>query len=243
MGAEKARIVIADAPYNVVINGNVAGRGKHREFVMASGEMSRAEFTTFLSQAFANQIAFSENGSIHYLFMDWRHLQEMVAATSQYAEFKNLVCWNKHSAGQGAFYRSKHELIFVMKNGTAKHINNFGLGGKGRHRSNVWDYHGLSGWTPGREKELATHPTVKPIAMIVDALKDCSRKGHIVLDCFGGSGTTIMAAQQTGRLARLIELDPAYVDVSIARWQSATGGKAFLSDGGRSFDAIKKEGR
>jgi DNA modification methylase len=243
LGGEKAQVVIADGPYNVAINGNVSGRGKHREFVMASGEMSREEFTSFLSKAFGNLIAFSGDGSIHYLFMDWRHLAEMVEATAGYTEFKNLICWNKSSAGLGAFYRSKHELIFVMKNGTAPHINNFGLGGKGRHRSNVWDYDGLSGWTPNRESELAMHPTVKPVAMIVDALKDCSKKNGIVLDCFGGSGTTLIAAEQTGRRARLIELDPIYCDVIVQRWQSTTGEKAVLADDGRSFDQLKKEGR
>jgi DNA modification methylase len=243
MGNERAQLVITDAPYNVEINGNVSGRGKHREFVQASGEMSRDEFTSFLSTAFGNLIAFSLDGSIHFLFMDWRHLAEMVAATAQYTEFKNLICWNKHSAGMGTFYRSKHELVFVMKNGKTRHINNFGLGEKGRHRSNVWDYAGLSGWTPDRNAELAMHPTVKPVPMIVDALKDCSRKDGIVLDCFGGSGTTIIAAEQVGRRARVIELDPHYVDISIRRWQAATGEKAVLLDSGRTFDELEKEGR
>jgi DNA modification methylase len=205
--------------------------------------MSPAEFADFLTRAFANLIAFSQDGSIHYLFMDWRHLAEMVEATSQYAEFKNLIIWNKHSAGLGTFYRSKHELIFVMKNGRARHINNFGLGEKGRYRSNVWDYPGLSGWTQDRKSELEMHPTVKPVALVADALKDCSRKGGIVLDCFGGSGTTMIAAEQTGRRARLIELDPAYVDVAITRWQADTAGKAFLADTGASFDNIKRKGR
>ena len=243
LGDERAQVVITDGPYNVRINGNVSNSGKHREFVMASGEMSASEFTTFLSTAFGNLIAFSDDGSIHYLFMDWRHLAEMVAATSQYTEMKNLVCWNKQSAGMGAFYRSKHELIWVMKNGSRPHINNFGLGGKGRHRSNVWDYPGLAGWTAGRADELALHPTVKPLAMIADALKDCSKKNGIVLDCFGGSGTTLIGAERTGRRARLIELDPAYVDVTIRRWETDTGRKATLDHDGRSFTQIEKEGR
>jgi DNA modification methylase len=240
---EKAQICIVDGPYNIAVNGHVSGSGKHPEFVNGSGEMSPDEFTGFLTQAFANLIAFSQDGSIHYLFMDWRHLDEMVAATRQYAELKNLIVWNKHSAGLGSFYRSKHELIWVMKNGRGRHINNFGLGEKGRHRTNVWDYPGLSGWTPGREAQLEMHPTVKPVAMIADALKDCSRKGGIVLDCFGGSGTTLIAAEQTKRRARLIELDPAYVDVTIARWQSDTGGKAILSDNGLPFDSVKRKDR
>ena len=243
LGDERAQVVITDGPYNVVVNGNVSGAGKWGEFLMASGEMTPAEFTAFLATAFRNLIAFSIDGSIHFLFMDWRHVAEMVEATAQYNEMKNLICWNKHSAGLGTFYRSKHELIWAMKKGTARHINNFGLGDKGRHRTNVWDYPGLAGFTTSRADELAMHPTVKPVAMIADALKDCSRKGGIVLDCFGGSGTTLIAAEQTGRRARLIELDPAYVDVTIRRWEADTGGKAILVQDGRSFTEIEKEGR
>jgi len=242
LGRDRAQVVIADAPYNVRINGNVSGSGKFPEFRMASGEMSREEFIAFLKKAFGHLASFSEDGSIHFLFMDWRHLAEMVEATDHYSEMKNLICWNKQSAGLGTFYRSKHELVWVMKNGTSRHINNFGLGDKGRHRTNVWDYPGLAGWTPGRAEELAMHPTVKPVAMIADALKDCSKKGGIVLDCFGGSGTTLIAAEHTGRRARLIELDPVYVDVTIRRWESDTGGKAILAQDGRSFSEIEKEG-
>jgi DNA modification methylase len=243
LGDERAQMVITDAPYNVRVNGNVCGSGKHREFVMGSSEMSREEFIHFLTAAYRNLIAFSGDGSIHFLFMDWRHLTEMVAATGQYSEMKNLICWNKQSGGMGTFYRSKHELIWVMKNGKARHLNNFGLGDKGRHRTNVWDYPGLAGFTAGRAEELAMHPTVKPVEMIADAMKDCSKKGGIVLDCFGGSGTTLIAAEQTGRRARLIELDPVYADVTIRRWQADTGGKASLIQDGRSFNDVEKEGR
>jgi len=243
LGAERAQLVITDAPYNVKVNGNVARKGKFQEFVMASGEMSSSEFAAFLTAAFHNLIDFSVDGAIHFLFMDWRHMAEMVEATAQYTEMKNLICWNKQSAGMGTFYRSKHELIWAMKSGTAPHINNFGLGEKGRHRTNVWDYPGLAGWSPGRAEELAMHPTVKPVAMIVDALKDCSRKGGIVLDCFGGSGSTLMAAEQAGRRARLIELDPAYVDVAVRRWEADTGRKAILDQDGRSFELIEQGGR
>ena len=243
LGGEKAQMVLTDAPYNVRIDGNVASKGRHREFVMASGEMSPVEFTEFLTRACANLIAFSEEGSIHYLFMDWRHMRELLAAGEQYAELKNLVCWDKGSAGMGSFYRSRHELIFVFKNGAKRHINNFGLGEKGRHRSNVWTYPGLNGWTPSRDAELAMHPTVKPLAMIMDAMKDCSTKGGLVLDCFGGSGTTIIAAEQTGRRARVIELDPHYADVIIRRYQAATAQKAILVDDGRPFELIERKGR
>ena len=240
---DKANLVIADSPYNVKINGHVSGTQRHAEFLMGSGEMTKQEFTAFLSQAFQNLVQFSCDGSIHYLFMDWRHLAEMLEACGHYSEFKNLICWVKQSGGMGSFYRSQHELVFVMKNGTARHINNFGLGGQGRCRTNVWSYPGLNGWGAERESELAMHPTVKPLTMIVDAIKDCSKKGQIVLDPFGGSGTVVMAAELTGRRARVIELDPLYIDVTIRRFQAATAGKAILEHDGRSFEAIETEGR
>ena len=243
LGSEAAQLVIADNPYNVPIAGNVSSKGKHREFVQGSGELTSAQFTEFLATAFANLLRFSSDGSIHYLFMDWRHLREMLAATEQYAELKNLICWDKGSGGMGSFYRSQHELIFVTKNGTARHINNFGLGDKGRYRTNVWSYVGLNGWSPDRAEQLAMHPTVKPLALIADAIKDCSRRGGIVLDPFGGSGTTLIAAEKTGRRARLIELDPRYVDVIVRRFQSEAGQKAVLNQDGRLFDDIAKSGR
>lgn len=243
LGDEKAQVVVADAPYNLRINGYVTTKRRHREFAMASGEMTTEAFTEFLTTAFGNLIRFSRDGAIHYLFMDWRHLGEMVQATAQYDELKNVICWDKGSAGLGTFYRSRHELIFVTKTGKAKHINNFGLGEKGRHRSNVWGYPGLNGWAPDRQNDLALHPTVKPVSMIADALRDCSKKGGVVLDCFGGSGTTLIAAEQTGRRARLIELDPHYVDVTLRRFEAATGEKALLDHDGRSFEQIEKEGR
>lgn len=243
LGGEQAQLVITDAPYNVRINGHCVGKGKHREFVMASGEMTRTEFAEFLTHAFAQLISFSQDGSLHFLFMDWRHMAEMVLATSQYTEQKNLIIWDKQVAGMGSFYRSQHELLWVMKNGTAKHINNFELGQNGRHRTNVWGYQGMSGASPERNELLALHPTVKPLSLISDAILDCSKKDGLVLDCFSGSGTTIMAAERTGRRAAAIELDPAYVDVAIERWQADTGQKAMLADTGRSFDQIQKEGR
>jgi DNA modification methylase len=243
MGSDRARMVITDAPYNVRINGNCVGKGKHSEFEMASGEMTRTEFAEFLMTIFAHLISYSADGSIHYLFMDWRHMAEMVLATSQYTEQKNLIVWNKKSAGQGAFYRSQHELVWVMKNGTAKHVNNFGMGEHGRLRSNVWDYAGLNGGAPDRQKLLALHPTVKSLELISDALRDCSRKGDVVLDCFCGSGTIMVAAEHTGRQARAIELDPHYVDTAVKRWQNDTGQQATLADDGRTFDAIAKERR
>ena len=210
LGAEKAGIIITDPPYNVRIEGNVGGLGKvkHADFAMAAGEMSEAEFTIFLKTVFERLTASSVDGSIHYVFMDWRHIGEMLAAASGvYADLKNLCVWNKSVGGMGTFYRSKHELVFVFKHGTAPHVNNFELGQHGRSRTNVWDYDGVVGFRAGRLEEIAMHPTVKPVALIADALRDCSKRGAIVLDPFGGSGSTLIAAEKTGRRARLIELD------------------------------------
>ena len=206
---------------------------------MTSGEMSEAQFTAFLGSAFRNLAEHSVDGSIHFICMDWRHLQEMLTAgRTAYGELKNLIVWNKDNGGMGAFYRSKHELVFVFKNGSAPHINNFGLGQHGRYRTNVWDYAGVNSLKADRDEELAMHPTVKPVAMVADAIRDCSRRGGIVLDAFSGSGTTIIAAEQTGRRARAIELDPRYVDVAIRRWQQMTGGSAKLVGTDSSFDEL-----
>lgn len=204
MGGEKAEMVFTDPPYNVVIEGNVSELGKirHREFAMASGEMTPNQFIAFLSSAFANLVAHSLDGSIHFVCMDWRHLGEtMEAGLANYSEFKNLIVWVKDNGGMGTFYRSRHELIFAFKNGTAPHINSFELGQHGRYRTNVWQYRGVNTLKVGRLDELALHPTVKPVAMIADPIKDVSRRGGVVLDPFGGSGSTLIAAHKTGRRA------------------------------------------
>ena len=185
----KAEFVFTDPPYNVAIDGHVCGLGRvrHREFAMGSGEMSEAEFTAFLEAVFSLLAANTIDGSIHQVCMDWRHICEMLSTgRTAYSELKNLCVWNKTNAGMGSFYRSKHELVFVWKSGTAAHINNFELGQHGRHRTNVWDYAGANTMRTGRLEELAMHPTVKPVALIADALKDCSRRGGLVLDPFCG---------------------------------------------------------
>jgi DNA modification methylase len=223
MDGELAEMAFTDPPYNVPIEGNVGGLGKvrHRDFVMASGEMDREQFTAFLSDALGNLAAFTIDGSIHFVCMDWRHLQEVMdAGTANFAELKNLIVWAKDNGAMGSFYRSRHELIFAFKNGTAPHINTFELGQHGRYRTNVWEYRGVNTRKAGRQEELALHPTVKPAAMIADAIKDVSRRGGIVLDLFGGSGSTLIAAHMTGRRARLCELDPIYCDRIIARWEA-----------------------
>ena len=238
MDDDQAEFVFTDPPYNVKIDGHVSGLGrvKHREFAMASGEMSEGQFTTFLSSVYALLCKYSTDGSIHQICMDWRHMREMLAAgDASYSELKNVCIWNKTNAGMGTFYRSKHEMVFVWKNGTAPHINTFELGQYGRHRTNVWDYDGVNTMRAGRLDELAMHPTVKPVVMVTDAIKDCSKRGSLVLDPFCGSGTILIAAEKTGRRARAIELDPRYVDVAIRRWEQYTGKIAGLSTHGRDF--------
>ena len=223
MAGEKARMVFTDPPYNVPIDGHVGGSGKvrHREFAMASGEMTKAEFIAFLKTAFENLAASSLDGSIHFICMDWRHMDEVQkAGEGVYAELKNLIVWVKDNGGMGTFYRSRHELIFAFKNGTAPHINTFELGQHGRYRTNVWQYRGVNTLKAGRMDELQLHPTVKPVQMIADAIKDCSGRGDIVLDLFGGSGSTLIAAHKTGRRAYLSELDPVYCDRIIRRWEA-----------------------
>lgn len=239
-----ADILFTDPPYNVPINGHVCGLGKvrHREFAMASGEMSAKQFTAFLSSALTNSSAQLRDGGIAFVCMDWRHIAEVLeAGNAAFDELKNLCVWNKTNGGMGAFYRSKHELVFVFKKGSAPHVNNFGLGENGRYRTNVWDYAGISSIGSGRDEELAMHPTVKPVALIADALKDCSRRGQIVLDPFGGSGSTLIAAHTTGRTARLIEIDPAYCDTIIRRFCRLTGQQAVHDVSGKSFEDLEFE--
>jgi DNA modification methylase len=244
MAGDQARMVFTDPPYNVAIDGNVGGKGRiaRREFVMASGEMSEAEFTTFLTEAHTAMTSVLVDGAIVFSCMDWRHIGEQLAALkAAQLTLKNLVIWNKTNAGMGQFYRSQHELVFVTKHGRAKHTNNFGLGETGRHRPNVWTYPGVNTFRRGRDEELALHPTVKPVALVADAILDVSRRGEIVLDPFGGSGTTLIAAERTGRRARLMELDPLYVDAICRRFQAITGVEAVLEGTGQGFAAVAAE--
>ncbi|MCA0928776.1 site-specific DNA-methyltransferase [Ruegeria profundi] len=240
MGDDRARAVFTDPPYNVKIDGHVCGSGKvkHREFAMATGEMDKAGFTTFLRDALAAMADVSLDGAIHFVCMDWRHMDELSAAGAEvYSELKNLVVWAKTNGGMGTFYRSRHELIFVYKVGTAKHLNTFGLGETGHYRTNVWDYPGVNSFG-GNQEDLALHPTVKPVALVADAIRDVTRRGDIVLDGFGGSGTTLIAAERTGRVACLIELDPLYCDVICRRFEALTGQPARLADTDQTFAEV-----
>jgi DNA modification methylase len=246
MGEERAAMVFTDPPYNVAIDGHASGLGAihHRPFPMASGEMDEAEFAAFLGQSCRNLAAFSADGSLHYVCMDWRHLGELLAAGREaYGELKNLCVWVKDNAGMGSLYRSQHELVLVFKQGHGSHRNNVQLGQFGRNRSNVWRYPGVNSFARCSEEgnPLALHPTVKPAAMVEDAILDCSARGDIVLDAFLGSGTTVIAAERIGRRCYGLDLDSAYVDTTIRRWQALTGESAHHAVSGRSFDDLAGE--
>jgi DNA modification methylase len=244
LGSETVDLVFTDPPYNVPIDGHVSGLGRvrHREFAMGVGEMSSDGFTTFLADSLKPMAAVCKDGAIAFVCMDWRHMTELLNAGSRvFSELKNLCVWNKTNGGMGTFYRSKHELVFVYKVGTAAHTNTFGLGDGGRYRTNVWDYAGISSMGTGRSEAQAMHPTVKPTAMVADAIRDCSKRGQIVLDGFGGSGTTLIAAETCGRAARLIEYDPHYCDVIIRRFAAFTGKPVRLAEGGALFDDVAVE--
>jgi DNA modification methylase len=241
-----ADLVFCDPPYNVPINGHVSGLGKvqHREFAMASGEMTEQEFIAFLTAVFQLLAKHGRDGSISFQCIDWRHLYEMLTAGRQvYTELKNLCVWAKSNGGMGSLYRSRHELICVFKRGTAPHSNNVELGRFGRNRTNVWEFDGMSSVGAARDEALALHPTVKPVALVADAVLDCSNRGGIVLDAFLGSRTTLLAAERTGRKCFGIEIDPVYVDVAVCRWEKFTKKVAVLESCGRSFIEMSSERR
>jgi DNA modification methylase len=246
MGIERATTVFTDPPYNVPIDGHASGLGSvcHRDFAMASGEMDEATFTDFLSRVFLLLARHSHDGSIHFICMDWRHVGEVLAPGREiYSELKNICVWAKHNAGMGSFYRSQHELVFVFKHGRAPHRNNIQLGQHGRHRSNIWSYRGANDFGRGTdEKNLLTlHPTVKPVVMVADAIRDCSSRGDVILDVFLGSGTTVIAAERTGRRCFGLEIDPTYVDTIVRRWQTFTGDAARHEATGQTFDLTGRE--
>lgn len=231
MQGELAQIVITDPPYNCKINGHVCGLGKtqHEEFAMASGEMTDLEFAEFISKFMQNLVKFSIDGSLHYLFMDYAGLNTLLTQGKKYyTELKNIAVWNKGVGGMGAMYRSQHEMVPIFKNGKAKHQNHIQLGKYGRYRTNVWDYPGIRATNPASLELLKLHPTVKGVPMLHDIMLDASSKNDIVLDCFGGSGSTLLAAERCKRRARLIEISPRYVDVTIFRWEKETGKTAKL---------------
>jgi DNA modification methylase len=239
MAGEPARMVFTDPPYNVRVEGHVTGSKVHGEFVQASGEMSDDEFTSFLEGVHRQMARVLADGGLAYVCMDWRHmLNVLLAAKAADLAQINHCIWDKGSPGMGSLYRSQHELVFVLKKGSASHVNNVELGKHGRNRSNVWAYEGVIGFGADKAREREMHPTVKPLALVKDALLDASKKGDIVLDLFGGSGTTLIAAETTGRKARLMELDPRYADVIIRRWEGITGRQAWHEHLGMDFQTL-----
>lgn len=228
---QTANLVLTDPPYNVRVQGHVGGRGKtrHSEFAFASGEMSDQEFKGFLRESMEVMLKHTEEGTLLYLFMDWRHLELLLAAGRELSLFlKNICVWNKTTPGQGSFYRSAHELVAVFAAASGASTNNVQLGRFGRNRTNVWTYPGVNTYQTGKGGDLALHPTVKPVTMIAEAIKDASKRGEIVLDPFLGSGTTLLAAEKVGRSCYGVEYEPKYVDITILRWQQLTGRDAVL---------------
>ena len=224
IGEGKVDAAFLDPPYNVKINGHANARGRHREFTMASGEMTEGEFRAFLAETLGAAAAVSRDGAVHFVCMDWRHMDDVSVVGSEiYGERLNLCVWNKSNAGMGSLYRSQHELIFVYRVGDAPHANMVELGRHGRNRTNVWDYASVNSFKGSRRVDLELHPTVKPVGLVADAIRDVTKRGDIVLDSFLGSGTTLIAAERTGRHFRGIDIDPAYVDVALARWSGMTG--------------------
>jgi DNA modification methylase len=240
VSGERAHMAFLDPPYNVAVR-SIVGRGKakQREFAMASGEMSRDQFTDFLKATLNTAAKISTDGAVHYVCMDWRHVEELVTAgRSIYDAMLNLIAWVKTNAGQGSFYRSQHELIGVFRVGALPHLNTVELGRYGRNRSNVWHYAGANTFRAGRMEDLHAHPTVKPIALIADAIRDCTLRNQIVLDTFCGSGATLLAAERIGRRGYGLEIDPGYVDVAVRRWQMFTGSDAVHGISDLTFEEV-----
>lgn len=244
LAGEVGAMAFTDPPYNVPVSGHVCGLGKvsHAEFAMASGEMTSPEFIAFLSAFLSMMLPYLKDGAVLDLCMDWRHLAELQEALdANDLKLLNLCVWNKTNGGMGSLYRSKHELVLVAKKGKAPHTNNVELGKHGRYRTNVWDYAGVNTFSRNRMEDLADHPTVKPVALVADAIRDVSLPGEVVLDAFMGSGTTILAAERTKRRAYGVEIDPGYVDVAIRRWEKLSGQQAVLAGAGQSFAEVAAE--
>jgi DNA modification methylase len=244
MDGSQADCAFIDPPYNVAISGHAGGKGavRHREFAMAAGEMSPEAFIAFLRACGKALASVSRDGAVHFVCMDWRHMGELLEALGPvYARLLNVCVWRKSNAGMGSLYRSQHELVFVWRHGAAPHLNTVELGRHGRHRTNVWDYPSVNTFRADRRAQLAWHPTVKPVAMVADAIKDVTRRGDLVVDSFLGSGTTLIACERTGRRCRGMEIDPLYVDLALRRWSEATGIEPVLAATGQPFSTVARE--
>ena len=244
VGDRQVDMVITDPPYNVAVNGHVSGLGKHQhaEFAMASGEMDPAEFQEFLHTTLANMVRVSHSAAVHYIFMDWRNIDVLLAVAHEIYQIQlNLCIWHKTNAGMGSLYRSQHELVAVFRVGRQSHQNNVQLGKNGRYRTNVWTYPGMNSIGESRDEQLAMHPTVKPVALLADAILDVTSQGDLVFDGFLGSGSTLLAAEHVGRVAYGTEIDPRYVDVAIQRWEALTGQEAVHCQSGLTFSQLAEQ--
>ncbi len=244
VGEGRADMVFTDPPYNVPIAGHVSGKGRvrHREFHEASGEMTRSGFTAFLDEVLVNTSHSCRDGAVSFVCMDWRHMGELLEAGQRaFDEYLNLCVWAKTNGGMGSLYRSQHELVFVFRKGKVQHRNNVQLGRHGRNRTNVWTYAGVNTFREGRMDELSAHPTAKPVAMVRDAILDVTKRGEVVLDPFLGGGATLMAAEQSGRVAYAMDIDPAYVDVALRRWRKETGEEPRRTSDNRTFASLEAE--
>ena len=242
MDESRADAAFLDPPYNVRI-GAVVGHGKtrHRDSAMASEEMSSPDYLQFLTTVLDRATSVSREGAIHFVCTDWRHIAELVTVGKQiYGELINIAAWIKSSANLGSFYRNQHELVGVFRVGRAPHINNIELDRHRRSRSNVWRYAAVNAFRAGRMDELGARPTAKPVALVIDALKDCTGHGDIVLDTFAGFGTTVVAAERVGRRARAVEIEPRLADLTVRRWQAFTGREARHLGSGLAFDEIER---
>jgi len=241
MNGREADAAFVDPPYNIKISGNAVSKGRHKEFVMASGELGDDEFARLLKTWCASIARVSRDGAVHFVCMDHRHMEELLAAGREvYGARLNICVWNKSNAGMGSLYRSKHEMVAVFRVGATPNYNAVELGKNGRNRTNVWDYASVNSRRGSRRHDLDLHPTVKPAAMVADAIRDVTRRGDLVIDTFLGSGTTLIACERTGRRFCGMDLDPTYVDVAVRRWIAMTGSRAVNAATGEDFDARAK---
>jgi len=241
LNGKTANVCFVDPPYNIPVDGFITGKGRHRhrEFVQGAGELSTDEYFTLLRDSLLVLKECCVPTALVYACIDWRHVMEMtVAGRACDMPLYTICVWTKTNGGMGGIYRNAHELVCVFRAGTETPLDNVELGRHGRNRTNVWSYPGMSSFGKERDQLLGSHPTVKPVAMIADVFRDVTRRGDIVLDTFLGSGSTLMAAQETGRICCGVELDPLYVDVTIRRWQNATGRDAVLVDTGEAFNDV-----
>lgn len=239
-----AEMVFTEPPYDDTTDGYVVEFEKSRqsESAAASGEISSPGFIGFFTNVATHLRRHSVDRALHYICMDWRHSAELLAAAgSVYPELGNLCVWVKENAGQGSLYRSQHELVFVFKAGKKPHRNHSQTGQSDRCRSNVWKYRQAKPAARSADDESTPHPMSRPVELVADAILDCTVRGEVVLDPFLGSGTTIVAAERSGRVCYGIEFNPLRVDTIVRRWQAFTGHSAVEESTRKTFNEIEEE--